>query len=143
MSAGAGAVTGGGQREAGPGDAAVRGSVLVVDDDEDIRLTLRELLEDEKYDVWTAQNGQVALDLLRRAAHLPSLILLDLMMPVKDGFAFRTEQRADPKLAAVPVIVMSAAADLRAKSARLGVAHHLCKPVDLDTLLAAIARFAA
>src|SRR4051794_23983356 len=87
--------------------------VLVVDDDVSIRGFLAEALRDEGYEVQTAGNGHDALALLREWR--PDLILLDLMMPVMDGWAFRTEQRLIPNMADVPVIVLSATRDLPAK----------------------------
>src|SRR5262245_34540626 len=87
---------------------AERPRVLVVDDDEMIQESIREVLHDEGYDVALAQNGVEALAKLR-AGPRPSVILLDLMMPVMDGWQFRSEQKKDGTLAAIPVIVITAA----------------------------------
>ena len=70
--------------------------ILIVEDDEDIARNLRELLEGEGHVVEWASNGRVALDYLRGTADRPSFILLDLMMPVMDGYEFRTEQEKEP-----------------------------------------------
>jgi two-component system, OmpR family, response regulator CpxR len=120
---------------------APKGEVLVVEDDFAIRETLRELLEDEGYDVSWASNGQEALDLLARRA--PRVILLDLMMPVMDGWEFRLAQRRDPALARIPVVVISADHALDQKVAALAVDGWLAKPFELDALLTTLQRYAA
>ncbi|MFL6646633.1 MAG: response regulator, partial [Sulfurifustaceae bacterium] len=83
-------------------------TVLVIEDDADIRGCVVEALEGEGYTVVTAENGQEGIDSLRNAARLPDLIILDLMMPVKDGVEFRMEQQAEPRWKDIPVIVMTA-----------------------------------
>jgi CheY-like chemotaxis protein len=91
-------------------------------------------LSDEGYEANVARNGQEGLDWL--ATHEPpQLILLDLWMPVLTGEEFRERQLADPAIAAIPVIVMSAAPDARARGRALGAASVLGKPVNLDKLL--------
>ncbi|WP_437940914.1 response regulator [Sorangium sp. So ce341] len=82
--------------------------ILIVDDDAAIRQTLSELLEDEGYLVASVANGREALDYLRDDPSSISLVLLDLMMPVMDGFQFRAEQKRDPMLASMPIVVMTA-----------------------------------
>lgn len=114
-------------------------SVLVVDDDPDIREILQDLLECYGYRVTTAENGADALDKLR-AGEEPCLILLDLMMPIMDGIEFRDEQRRDPALAEIPVVMVSAGGDVAAKAAAAGV-EGFTKPVDMDVLLSTIRRF--
>ena len=111
--------------------------VLVVDDDIDLRETVRDILELDGLRVATANNGAEALAYMR-ANELPAVILLDLSMPVMDGAAFRTEQRADPALSAIPVIAFSAAASLAEKVRGLDFAAVLKKPVKLDSLLATV-----
>ncbi|HEY3352798.1 MAG TPA: response regulator [Polyangia bacterium] len=111
--------------------------VLVVDDEDDIREVLRLALEAEGYRVETAAHGREALARLAAGAR-PCLILLDLMMPVMDGFEFLAARARDPVAAAIPVLVVSAFADRAA--AVTGVAGILKKPVDLDVLLAQVAR---
>ena len=112
--------------------------VLVVDDDPSIQGFLAEALADEGYDVRTAANGRDALAILE--GWRPGLILLDLMMPEMDGWAFRTEQRTMPGVSDVPVIVLSATRDLSAKACDLDPAHVFSKPFDLEELLATIER---
>src|SRR5687767_5128531 len=82
--------------------------ILIVDDDADVRESIREALDDEGYRVATAANGKAAVRLLRDDNLRPDLILLDIMMPEMDGWAFRAEQRKDPKIASIPVIVFTA-----------------------------------
>ena len=115
-------------------------AILVVDDDPSIRDALTSLLEERGYVVSAAVDGQEALDRLRGSSP-PWLIVLDLMMPVMDGFEFRVRQLQDPTLAAIPVVVLSAG-DLPRKVAPLGVAAWLPKPVEPATLLEIIERLA-
>src|SRR5438046_2792257 len=83
--------------------------ILVVEDDPYIRESIQELLELESYTVACAANGKEALDYLEKIGNgLPQLILLDLMMPVMDGFEFRRQQVTSPVLSKIPLIVMSA-----------------------------------
>ena len=115
--------------------------VFVVEDDQDIREALAELLESEGYDVTTAENGQIGIDKLSQASQLPNLILLDLMMPVKDGFQFYAEKAADPNLSAVPVIVMSADGHILDKQKKLQAQAYIKKPVDIDHILNMVDQF--
>jgi CheY-like chemotaxis protein len=126
---------------ASAGAAARHLPVLVVDDDKDIRETLEELLRDEGYEVFTARNGAEALGAVRQAR--PGLVVLDLFMPVMDGVEFRRRQLADPEIAAVPVVVISAAAGLAERTAGMAAAAVLEKPIPLDALLACVERFCA
>lgn len=115
-------------------------TVLVVDDDVDIRSTIREILEDEGYRVTEAANGAEALEKLREGP-APDLILLDLSMPVMSGSEFRVEQRKDPSIASIPVVVVSAVGSLDLKVAPLEAAAFLRKPVQLDELLEVVERY--
>jgi CheY-like chemotaxis protein len=85
-----------------------RQSVLIVDDDPDIREILAETLVDKGFDVATAANGLEALRLLRSMSVPPSVILLDLMMPVMDGYGFLEQRRRDPALASIPLAIVTA-----------------------------------
>jgi CheY-like chemotaxis protein len=113
--------------------------ILVVDDDEDIRAALIELLEDSGYRAVGAAHGSAALEHLRECGEPPCVILLDLSMPVMDGWEFRAEQRRDPSLAAIPVVVISAYRD-RPSVTELDAAAYLNKPVDAAALLEVIRR---
>src|SRR4051794_32625764 len=99
------------ERPAGASDGTARSKraevarVLVVEDDASIRDALAQLLASEGYAVDTSENGARALDRLRSAA-APDVIVLDLRMPVMDGWQFRAEQRRDPDLASIPVIAI-------------------------------------
>ena len=113
--------------------------VLVVEDDEALASSICEALEDEGFATSRARDGHEALSRLRAAARagvsqLPAVILLDLMMPVLDGFGFRKRQLEDPELASIPVIVSSCVGE-RAIEKMSGVAAFLKKPYDLDQLL--------
>lgn len=114
-------------------------SVLVVDDDPDIRLTLAEILEDEGYSVATAGNGIEALAALQEVR--PRLILLDLSMPRMDGTEFRRRQLSDPAIAAIPTVVITAAGQVRDRLAPLGISETLIKPLNMDRLLALVGRY--
>ena len=115
--------------------------ILIVDDDRDLREALSEILRDEGYDVAGAADGGEALDRLRRDFHRPALILLDLTMPVMNGWQFREEQRRDPDLSAIPVVVLSAGDHLPEQMGPLGIQEYVRKPIELDHLLAAIERY--
>lgn len=114
--------------------------ILLVEDDQDIRETLREVLIAEGYAVQVASNGQEALDCLRAAVELPNLVLLDLMMPVKDGLAFRREQQSDPLLAHVPIVLMTADSHIEEKRLRMQVQAAIKKPFDLELMLRTVAQ---
>ncbi len=111
-------------------------TILIVEDDADFRMTLQEVLEQEGYPVAAAQHGKEALDYLSHSP-APGLILLDLMMPVMDGWQFREEQARDPRLASIPVLVMTAFRDREMFLYSTGV---IFKPVDLPSLLLHIER---
>jgi two-component system chemotaxis response regulator CheY len=116
------------------------GRVLVVEDEDTIGQVVVDALADEGYEVRRARNGREALELLQ--GWLPRLILLDLMMPVMDGWAFRAEQRRRAGDAAgVPVIVLSGAREARARAAELGAVEALSKPFDLNQVIAAVGRW--
>jgi DNA-binding response OmpR family regulator len=123
------------------GDDAGR-TVLVVDDDGDVRGALVAVLEVEGYHAVGLPSANEALAALRRRELRPSLILLDLMMPGMTGWDFRTEQLQDDELAEIPVIVMSgwsSTLDAVQKGA-LRAATALVKPVDPERLVAEVAR---
>lgn len=88
-------------------------SIVVVDDEDDIREAVQVVLEAEGYRTAAAANGQEALELLRRGEQPPCLILLDLMMPVMDGWEFLKEIAEEPRLLSIPVAIMSAHPSIR------------------------------
>lgn len=112
--------------------------VLVVDDDPDIRDLLVSVLTDDGYEAESARNGRDALDVLERWP--ADVVVLDLMMPVMDGWGFRAAQLADERLAKIPVVILSAATDLRQHAAQLRADDYLVKPLDVPQLLNAVER---
>ena len=107
-------------------------AVLVVEDEQDIRETLRDILEMEGYRVRCASNGKEALDALAEMPR-PRLILLDLMMPVMSGYELLQALRANDDLSSIPVTVVSAVGEKLSAGTAV-----LRKPVDLETLLHAV-----
>jgi CheY-like chemotaxis protein len=119
------------------GHGAHRCSVLVVDDDAELREVLRVALATNGYAVTTAANGREALNHLRSTADT-CMIVLELELPVMDGMAFCAAQRRDRSLAWVPVVVMSARSDAEARARELGARRFLRKPLDVDELRRAL-----
>ena len=107
-------------------------SILLVEDDRDSREGLAYILEDAGHTVAVAPNGREALNLLEKGIR-PAVILLDLMMPVMNGWEFLEERRRRPPIAAIPVVVLTAAS-LDQKLSALGV-ESMRKPIDGDKLL--------
>jgi signal transduction histidine kinase len=126
-----------GDRVRRPRLGAAREHILLVEDDRSIRVVLQGILEDEGYRVTVAENGRRALERLRSSA-VPDLIVLDLRMPVMDGWEFRAAQKSDPTLARIPVLAVSA--DGSAKAAAIDAQAYLRKPLNTDALLNAIGR---
>ena len=114
-----------------------RTDVLLAEDDDDLRDATMETLEDAGYRAVAVSNGSEALSFLREAAQLPSLILLDLMMPVMDGWQFREAQRDDPRIAAIPVVILSAMAE----KPTMADVEYLQKPTKAPPLIAMVAQF--
>jgi signal transduction histidine kinase len=112
-------------------------TLLVVEDDADIREALDGLLSMEGFHVAGCSNGREALEWLRGSPR-PDVILLDLMMPVMDGWQFRVAQKEDPELSTIPVLALSA--DATAKAAAIDADAYLRKPVDYETLVDTIDR---
>jgi CheY-like chemotaxis protein len=110
-----------------------------VDDDADLADVVAQVLERAGYEIGIAGNGHQALRRLH-ADRGWDLVLLDLMMPVMDGWQFRTEQLKRPELAAIPVVAFSGGADVQQARTALAAAGALRKPVERHELLAAIAR---
>ncbi len=119
-------------------EAEDRKTVLVIDDDRDIRDALTEALESEGYCVVTAADGQEALAWLRDAMPRPRVIILDLLMPGMDGMQLRMELLRDPVLGAIPVVAMSSDPGAIAAAKSLSFSGYLKKPVQLESLLGAV-----
>jgi CheY-like chemotaxis protein len=116
-------------------------TVLLVEDDFDVRDTIAEVLADEGYLVVTATDGRQALEQLRGGLR-PFVILLDLMMPGVNGYQFRLEQRAEPPpIADIPVIVLTADRLLDQKTRELAANAYLKKPTALQDLLSTLEQF--
>lgn len=105
-------------------------SIMIVEDNDDLRMLYRMAMEQEGYEVLTAPHGKDALDQLRQTSEKPRLILLDLMMPIMDGHEFLRVRAQDPGLSAIPVVVCSAS-----REEIPGQVQFLKKPVDLEALL--------
>ena len=113
-------------------------TVFIIEDDLDTREMLGKFLELEGYRVETAANGRQALDRLADGA-TACVIVLDLMMPVMDGWQFRRRQVEDERLAKIPTIVVSAAG--RERMAQISADAYLAKPIDMDELLTRVSEF--
>ncbi|MGH7284897.1 MAG: response regulator, partial [Polyangiaceae bacterium] len=114
--------------------AAIAGYVLVVDDEEDIRDTLRELIEMKGFKAQTAANGAEALEQL--IAERPCLVVLDLVMPVMDGVALLEKMRADPAPSDVPVVVSTSAPHLAPRDVPV-----VQKPIDIGKMVEWLHRY--
>ena len=114
-----------------------RCTVVIVEDDADVRELLRVALTAEGYDVATVANGREAMHHLRSHADA-CIILLDLMLPVMDGARFRTAQLQDRSLAWIPLIVMSGAVDAERHARELGARRLVRKPLDVDEVRQAL-----
>ena len=113
--------------------------ILVVEDDPDLGQLVAEVLESAGYRTAVAGNGAEALDRLQTIEH-PDLILLDMMMPVMDGWKFHEEQQKVPAFASIPVITVTADGNARGKAASIQAAGYVTKPVTIDSLLDEVER---
>ena len=118
-----------------PSDPSV--DILLAEDDADLREAMLDTLQDAGYHVAAVANGQEALAWLHRAARLPSLILLDLMMPIMDGWQFREAQCKDAKSSSVPVVVLSA----MGSHPTIDSVEYLKKPTKVAPLLEVVERY--
>lgn len=114
--------------------------ILIVDDDCDVRLALVALLRAEGFTVTEAPDGREALRILRTSGEVFGLVVLDLMMPVMNGWQFRREQQEDPALASIPVLVLSAGANVGEVAASIGAVGYIKKPINLEELLGVVQR---
>jgi len=113
--------------------------VLLVDDDPDIRETLSELLDANGYEVLEAENGQIALDVLKNTPRFPCVVLLDLSMPVLDGREFLRRRASDPILRKIPVVVVSGSN--QPADPLEGIDEYLRKPVKFERLIEVIEHY--
>jgi DNA-binding response OmpR family regulator len=107
-------------------------SILIIEDDEDLRDLVKTMLEMHDFQVQTAQHGREALERVRE--HMPNLILLDMKMPVMDGPSFAREFRARHG-GLVPIVVITAAEHAASRAREIGAAGWLAKPFGLDELV--------
>jgi CheY-like chemotaxis protein len=114
-----------------------RVDVLLAEDDDDLRDALADTLEDAGYTTAAFANGQDALEWLQGTSRPPSLVLLDLRMPIMDGWQFRERQIKEPAIAGVPVVLLSAMSD----TVKSDGVEHLKKPIQSGELLAVVARY--
>jgi CheY-like chemotaxis protein len=119
-------------------ETAKRCLVAIIEDDSEFRNMLRELLEEEQYRVVAVSNGAEALETLRGDT-VPNVILLDVSMPVMDGFDFLRFRNDDPRLAQVPVVLVTNAKPHERPT--VGVNDVVRKPIDIDEILFAIKRY--
>jgi CheY-like chemotaxis protein len=113
--------------------------ILVIEDDDDLRRVLADSLRLEGYGVAEAAHGRVAVDYLE-SRELPRVILLDLMMPVMNGWEFRAYQRRNPRLATIPTVIVTGDGRAAADAHLLGADALLLKPLDFDGLLGVMRR---
>lgn len=111
--------------------------ILIIEDDSSVRALVQMVMEEEGYRVITAQNGREGLKILETKR--PHLILLDMLMPVMDGWRFAAEYRLEHTRLA-PIIVMTAAKDARQRAMEIGADDFISKPFELDALLATVKR---
>jgi DNA-binding response OmpR family regulator len=125
-----------GMRRSSTGSA---GAVLLVEDDDDVREIIVEILQNHRFEVAAANDGREAIDWITRAARLPDVVILDVMMPTLDGAGFLAEARLLPGFEAVPVVVISAGGPRSDEIIpREAVSAWLRKPFDFDDLLGAV-----
>jgi CheY-like chemotaxis protein len=115
-------------------------TILVADDDQDLLNLVALLLTGEGYEVKTASDGREALAVVER--QMPDLILLDMKMPVMNGWEFAAKYHATYSSTPAPIVVLTAAADARKAADEVGAASFVGKPFDLDTLIRAVKRYA-
>jgi two-component system, sensor histidine kinase and response regulator len=120
---------------AAPAAGTLEKTIVVADDEPGYCETIKDLLEDEGYHVETAEDGQAALELLRRLPGRPCLLVLDLIMPILDGGAVYREIKADPQLAPIPVVIATSDPTRAPSGATV-----MPKPVKLERLLEVVRR---
>jgi two-component system chemotaxis response regulator CheY len=115
-------------------------TILIVDDNPNWREVMSLILSAEGYRVVTATNGQEGLHYLRTSP-APNLIILDMKMPVMDGWQFQQQRMKDPALAGIPLFIVSGSVSGAELSATFGVAEYAQKPVDIEQFLNTVRRY--
>lgn len=126
--------------QARPPEVSARPTILVVDDQIDLRDAIAVLLEVEGYDVVDAANGREALKYVQKNAGHVAAIVLDLAMPVMDGWQFLAERRKDPALSEIPTIVVTGVSDPKRRQRDLGDVPVFSKPFHFDELMGELRR---
>ncbi len=117
------------------GGESILKRVLVVEDEQDVAELVEDVLLLEGHEVLLA-SGETALD--RALIFGPDVVLLDLMMPVVDGFEVARRLQGNERTASLPIIVMTAMHDAAARAAEIGTKHYLAKPFDIDVLVSIV-----
>jgi CheY-like chemotaxis protein len=115
--------------------------ILVVDDETSVRSMLLSLFEDVQYDAVGVPNGRAALACLREDPGRFHLVLLDVMMPFLSGWDVMLAMQSDPALAEIPIVLMTAGANVQQQALELGAVGYLSKPVDFDLLLSIVEQY--
>ncbi len=115
--------------------------ILIIEDDISIRELLEEIFEFEGYAVDASVNGSEGIKSLH--TNIPDVILMDVMMPIMDGYEFRLEQLKNPHWKSIPVIAMSAQQQKDEKLESYGITHFISKPLELDDLLDTVRELAS
>jgi CheY-like chemotaxis protein len=116
-------------------------TILVIEDNDLVRLLLVDMLEEQGCTTIGVADGRAALHYLQSTVERPKLIILDLMMPTMDGWALCATLRRNATLAAIPIVITSARHDIADQAAQLGVAGYLAKPFERDMIEALVQRY--
>jgi two-component system alkaline phosphatase synthesis response regulator PhoP len=116
-----------------------RPKILLVDDDVDLVTVMRGALESKAYDVVVAYNGQEGLEKARQ--HKPDVVVLDILMPVVDGFVFADQFRKDPALAKIPVLALTSFSESMGQPFPFEVSEYIMKPIKPKDLVAKVEQF--
>jgi two-component system alkaline phosphatase synthesis response regulator PhoP len=116
-----------------------RPKILLVDDDVDLVTVMRGALESKAYEVVVAYNGQEGLEKARKEK--PDLVVLDILMPVADGFIFADQFRKDPSLAKVPVLALTSFSESLGQPFPFEVSEYIMKPIKPRDLVAKVEEF--
>jgi CheY-like chemotaxis protein len=118
--------------------------ILLVEDDQSIRKDLCSLLELEGYEVYAAEHGQAAVTILESTTKIPALIILDIMMPIMDGWKFREAQLLMHDASAIPVVVMTADGHAAEKATKMNAQGFIQKPIQsIESFLETVNRFSS